>query len=443
MYSFAGPAEVKGRYQTIRDWLQPVLVVIFLVTPWLKIGGQPVLLFDFINRHFVIFGTSFFSHDAPLLFFLVIILILSIFLTTAVFGRLWCGWSCPQTVFIHAVFNQVEKWIMGTFAKRSIQYREGGAGSNIRLFFLYFTFLMICWVLAHSFVAYFAGADVVTQSILEGPTRHLRAFAVLMIMTGLLFFNFVFFREKLCRSVCPYGRFQNTLIDTNTVVVFYNALRGEPRAKKSSHLAEKGDCVDCNRCVSVCPVKIDIRQGFQQECIACAKCIDACDAVMLKTDRQPSLIRYETGDQRKITYKRFRLVLYAGLMIIFTGAFIWSIGVRSDIDFGITRSSSQPFEVREEQGRKVIQNQLKLHLKNQTARKVEVSVELSEKNRIDGFRISSALAGFSLSSEQDIKTPAFIEINEADMKTADMHIEVVLKYGDAKILRAIDFVGVR
>ncbi|MBY0451599.1 MAG: cytochrome c oxidase accessory protein CcoG, partial [Bdellovibrionaceae bacterium] len=340
MYSFAGPAEVKGKYQTIRDWLQPVLIVIFLVTPWVTIGGRPVLLFDFLNRHFVIFGTSFFSHDAPLLFFLVIILALAIFLTTAIFGRQWCGWSCPQTVFIHAVFNKVEKWIMGPYAKRTLQYRQGGSQNNIRLLFLYLSFLLICWVLAHSFVAYFAGADVVTRYISEGPALHLQAFTVLMVMTGLIFFNFVIFREKFCRSVCPYGRFQNTLIDTNTVVVFYNALRGEPRAKKGSQVAEKGDCLDCNRCVAVCPVKIDIREGFQQECISCAKCIDACNDVMLKTARQPSLIRYETGDRKKMTFKRFRLVLYTGLISIFTGALVWSIEMRSDIDFGVTRSSA-------------------------------------------------------------------------------------------------------
>ena len=445
MSSFAGPAEVKGKYQTIRDWLQPFLIVIFLATPWLKIGQQPVLLFDFINRHFVVFGVSFFSHDAPLLFFLVILLILAIFTVTAVFGRQWCGWSCPQTVFLHAVFNKVENWIMGTYSKRTLFYRGvGGSSKNVKVVFLYAVFLIICWLMAHSFVAYFVGPEVVTHYLSDGPSRHLQAFTVLMLMTATLFFNFTFFREKLCRSVCPYGRFQNTLIDTNTVVVFYNALRGEPREKnrRASGEPDRGDCVDCNRCVSVCPVKIDIRQGFQQECISCAKCIDACNEVMKKTNRQPFLIRYATGDGQKITLKRFRLVLYAGLMLIFTVALIWSLNIRSEIDFGLSRSTRQPFSVRVDQNVKIFQNRFQLHLKNQTQQVLNVSIHLSDENIKSGFRLLSAASQLTLEPEQDLKTPAFIEIDEAALSKGDQTVQLILKHNNSTTSRSISFIGV-
>lgn len=444
MYSFAGPADVKGKYQKLRDILQPLLIVIFLVTPWLKTGGKPVLLFDFFNRHFIIFGTSFFSHDAPLLFFLAIILALAIFLVTALYGRLWCGWACPQTVFIHAVFNQVEKWIMGPYAKRTLLYRAaGGIEKNLRMALLGLSFLTICWVMAHSFVAYFLGADVVTAYIIDGPFAHAQGFIILMIMTAVLFFNFVIFREKFCRSVCPYGRFQNTLIDTNTVVVFYNALRGEPRGKKTAQGAsEKGDCVGCNRCVTVCPVKIDIRQGFQQECLACAKCIDACNEVMQKTKQPPYLIRYETGDGQKITLKRFRLVLYAGLLVIFTGALIWNLRARSEVDFGISRSPAQPFSVRLDNGKKIIQNQFQLHLKNQTREVQHVSAVLSQSNLEKGFKLLSAASGLTLEPEQDLKTPAFIEIEEAALGTGSSSLQLILQHNNSKSVISIDFVGV-
>lgn len=443
MYGFAGPAEVRGKYEKIRNLLQPVLILIFLVTPWLKINQQPVLLLNFFKQHFVLMGHSFFAHDAPLLFFLTILIILVIFSITAVFGRLWCGWSCPQTVFLHAVFNKIEKMIMGTYAKRTSFYKhESGFAKSAKIIFLYSVFLFICWTLSHSFVAYFVGAETVTNYITHGPALHLKAFSVLMIMTGVLFFNFAFFREKLCLYICPYGRFQNALIDTNTLVVFYNALRGEPRHKTKDRTQNSGDCVSCNRCVSVCPVKIDIRRGFQQECIACAKCIDACNEVMHKVKSPPLLIRFDTGDLQKITLKRFRLVLYAGLLIIFSGAFAWSLSSRSEVDFSISRSAMQPFSSRVEQNRKILQNQLHLHLKNQTQGILSMSIELSEKNINQGYRISSAVVNMNLQSEQDVKMPAFIEINESDFKSADRHIEIYLKYGDKRVLRPLNFVGV-
>lgn len=443
MYSFAGPAEVKGKYEKIRDLLQPVLIAIFLLAPWIKINDKPLLLLDFFNRHFVFLGHSFFSHDAPLLFFLVILLILVIFLITAIFGRLWCGWSCPQTVFLHSVYNKIEKLIMGSYAKRRVLYRSGDSFSKVlKVIILYGVFILTSWILAHSLVAYFLGADVVTSYINEGPGSHLQAFIVLMVMTGVLFFNFTFFRENLCLYICPYGRFQNALIDRNTLVIFYDRIRGEPRGKLAPNLQESGDCVDCNRCVNVCPVKIDIRNGFQQECIACGKCIDACNEVMHKIKRQPFLIRYETGNQKKISLKRFRLALYAGLVIIFLGALVWSIANRSSIDFTISRSNSTPFSVRQENGKKIIQNQLQIHLKNQMASFTDVSVELSEQSIQDGFRLLTSLKQLQMSAEQDLKAPAFIEINESDIKFKKYKVEIQVNTVNGKILRSIDFIGV-
>lgn len=443
MYSFAGPAEVNGKYQKIRDLLQPVLIVIFLLVPWVKINEKPVLLLDFFNRHFVILGHSFFSHDAPLLFFLVILLILLIFIVTAVFGRLWCGWSCPQTVFLHSVYNKIEKLIMGAYSKRRVLYMsENNPAKKIKISFLYAVFILVSWILAHSFAAYFLGSDKVTSYIYEGPAQHLQAFTVLMLITSVLFFNFTFFRENLCLYICPYGRFQNALIDRNTLVVFFDKIRGEPRGKFSGHDLEKGDCVSCNRCVTVCPVKIDIRNGFQQECIACGKCIDACNDVMSKVKRQPFLIRYETGNQKKITLKRFRLVLYAGLILIFSVALGLSIANRTQIDLMVTRASLSPFGVRMNKGQKIIQNQLQIHLKNQTENSTEVTIDLSEQNKKDGLRLITSVHQFRMSPEQDLKAPAFVEIDELALLNKKQKIEIVLSTGQTQIFRTIDFIGV-
>jgi cytochrome c oxidase accessory protein FixG len=411
--------------------------------PWLRIDQKPALLLDFYNRHFVFFGFSFFSHDAPLLFFLVILLVLSIFTVTAIFGRLWCGWSCPQTVFLHSVFNKIEKRMLGSYGQRQKFFNSDETVSKkIKILTLYGVFFLVCWVLAHSFVAYFLGSDAVVSSILEGPLLHLKAFSILSAMTLVLFLNFAFFREKLCFYICPYGRFQNALIDSNTLVVFYDMLRGEPRGKLTAHNAEKGDCVDCKRCVTVCPVKIDIRQGFQQECIACGKCIDACNEVMHKIKRPTSLIRYETGDGKKITWKRFRLALYAGLIVIFMGAFIWALESRSKVDFNITRASGNPFSVRVQNGVRTFQNQFQIHMKNQTEMPLMVELQLSEVNQKEGYTLLSSAQQVQLQPEADFKTSAFIEINETDFKSEQSDLQLQLKFKDQSLVRPLKFIRV-
>lgn len=443
-YSFAGPAEVRGFYQNLRDILQPFLILIFLGAPWVRINQQPLILFDIFNRHFIFFGFSFFSHDAPLLFYLVILVILSIFIVTTLFGRLWCGWSCPQTVFIHVLFNKIEKLVLGSYTKRALLFNsEDSLFKKYKILIVYAIFFTFCWILAHSFMAYFLGSEVVTQYIQEGPAQHLNAFVVLMTMTCVLFFNFAFFREKFCFYICPYGRFQNALIDSNSLVVFYDTLRGEPRGKVSKNQEdsiEKGDCVDCKRCVAVCPTKIDIREGFQLECIACGKCIDACNEVMYKTQRQASLIRYETGDHKKINLTRFRLALYFLLVVIFLGGLVWTLNQRNPIDFNVSRSHSNPFSHRIEKGKKIIQNQIQLHLKNQTNSWIKASITLSDQNKNDGYQISTPVVELQLAGEQDLKTIAFIEIEESRCDLNKKDIQIILQAGPVKLLRTISFI---
>lgn len=424
MYPFSGPAEVKGYYQKIRDLLHPVLLVVFMVLPWIKFHGEPFILFDFWKRHFIIFGSVFYAHETPLLFFVVILIVLTIFMVTAIFGRLWCGWTCPQTVFLNSVYNRVERWILGPYNKRVLFFSDSESFSKkIKLLCVYISFFVISWGVAHSFVAYFLGSATITQFIQEGPAAHGTTFSICLIMTLVLFFNFAFFREKLCMYVCPYGRFQNALIDRNTLVVFYDQIRGEPRGKISSNKvlnnADKGDCVDCKRCVTVCPAKIDIREGFQLDCISCGQCVDACNDVMKKVGRNQHLIRYETGNQKPITLKRFRLGLYGVLILLFSIGFIWSLFLRTDVDLNISRSHATPFSVRENINgsvqTKILQNQIIVHIKNQTQMPLEFSLALSEENQQAGFKLVSPALKISLDPGQDLKTTAFVEIESAQL----------------------------
>lgn len=434
MSPFAGPAEVRGRLETIRNILHPILILIFLLLPWLRLGGEPLFLFDIFNRHFILFGSTFYSHEAPLLFFVLILTILSIFIVTALYGRLWCGWACPQTVFLHSVFNQIEKIFLGRHVKRVLFYKtESSLIKTVQVFLIYFIFLCISWVLSHSFIAYFIGSDIVTQYIVDGPRVHMQAFIVLSIITIILFFNFSIFREKVCFYVCPYGRFQNALIDNNSLTVYYDSLRGEPRGKLSAANvgANNGDCIDCKMCVRACPTKIDIRQGFQLECISCGKCVDACDEVMTKINRPTKLIRYETGNLKKINLKRFRLYLYGILYSVFLIGFIWLLASRQIVEIDISRSRAVPFANRIDVNQKIYVNQFQFHVKNNSLRVVSLETHLSSHNILTGFRLSSPLVKTQLAAQQDLNVPVFIEISEADLTSKHQLLEFTFKITDA------------
>lgn len=443
MFVFSGPAEVRGRFEKLRVLLHPLLIAFFVLLPWIKINNEPVILFDILHRNFVIFGSIFHSHDAPLLFFLVILLLLTIFMVTAVFGRLWCGWTCPQTVFIQGLFNKIEKLILGSYTKRVLLFRADDTfNKKLRVMLVLVSFFVMSWILAHSFGAYFLGTDAVTKYIIEGPGLHLQSFIILMIITTVLFLNFSFFRERVCVNICPYGRFQNALIDSNSLVIHYDSERGEPRGKATRTEKARGACVDCNRCVTVCPMKIDIRQGFQMECIACARCIDACDEVMAKTNSAPNLIRYQTGDQKPLTLQRFRLFLYAGLFLFFSGFLVWSLSQRNSVELNLARSHSIPFSTRMENEKKILQNQIIIHLKNQTETEQQIHLSLSADNVAKGFRLLSPAVQMQLHPGEDLKTVAFVEINESQYDVNSRIVVINLKVGALDLSKSIEFVKV-
>ena len=439
--AFSAAAEVTGRFQKLREKLHPVLIAIFLLLPWFTVGGEPVLLLDFFSRRFIIFGVSFFSHDMPLLFYLLILVILAIFLVTALFGRIWCGWSCPQTVFIHGLFDKIEKALLGPFAKRrALMAAPDSTQKTLRLLGLYLCFLAACWLLSHSLAAYFVGADRVLLYISEGPARHLQSFAALGILTLLLFFNFAFFREKLCSQICPYGRFQNALIDNHSLVVQYNSAIGEPRGKATAEL--RGNCIDCRRCVTVCPVKIDIRDGFQFDCIACGKCIDACNDVMKKAKQPENLISYEAGSGKKLDFLRFRVGLYAGLILIFAATFAVSLKNRTAVEFSISRAVAVPFQIRIEGGSRILQNQLKLHLKNMSGQVLEVDVALAPDDLAAGFRFLTPAEHIRLNPGEDIQVPGFVEIPEVQYFSTGKTFKIVLQPGSSQpaIVRSLGMI---
>lgn len=361
------PAEVHGFFRRHRNWTQIVLLFVFLALPWTSINGIQTIFLDVPNREFAFFGVVFHSHDAPLLFFILATLALGLAFVTSIWGRVWCGWACPQTVFIDGVFRRIEQWVEGPYIKRR-QLRDGPMTfEKIRkksLKWLFFTF--ISSLIAHSFMAYFVGAKNLLLMMGNAPSENLTYFTLVIFFTAITLFDFGWFREQFCVIMCPYGRIQSVLLDQKSLAVIYDVQRGEPRKGKALPGEKVGDCVACNRCVQVCPTGIDIRNGLQMECITCTACVDACDEIMEKVKKPKGLIRYDTLDGSKISLLKPRSILY---MLAICGLIIglsYALATREPIHFTIMRGAGLPYSyVKNANNSDMILNQFRVHIFNQ------------------------------------------------------------------------------
>jgi len=284
------PRLYQGPRLTGRRRVAWALIVLFAAIPWIELRGKPLILLDVARREFTFFGTTFLPTDSVLLMLLLLAIFVTVILTTAVVGRAWCGWACPQTVYMEFLFRPIERLFEGQPAD---QKRIDKAGFSWRRVLKNVVFLVIACVLANVFLSYFVGARTLVGWARLSPLEHWSPFVVVAVTTGLVFFDFAFFREQMCTVACPYARIQSVLLDPRSLLVGYDRARGEPRGKGKPQPG-RGDCIDCNACVAACPTGIDIRDGLQLECIACAQCADACDEIMHKIKKPLGLIRYGT-----------------------------------------------------------------------------------------------------------------------------------------------------
>lgn len=324
---FIHAADVRGRFTLLRAIAAWVLIAIYVLLPWIPINGNPAVFFDFQNRQLHLFGLTLLPQDFWLGFFLITGLGFSLFYITALFGRVWCGWACPQTVFIDQIFRRIERLIEGDAnERRRLDKSPWNQEKMLKRGTKLATFFLVTFAIAHIFIAYFVSIPKLYQMMLHSPTENWGLFLFVLAMTGALLFDFVWFREQFCIVMCPYGRLQSVLIDNDSVIIGYDKNRGEPRGKVGTQGA--GDCIDCLRCVAVCPTGIDIRQGLQIECIACSNCVDACDEIMTKLNRPKGLIRYDSMNAFAGTKTRFirpRTILYTGLMLL--GAIVATVSM--------------------------------------------------------------------------------------------------------------------
>ncbi len=344
---FVYPADAHGRFATARQFSAYALIAFYLSLPWIKVNGYPAVFLDVANRRFHLFGITLAAQDLWLLFFVITGLGFSLFFITSLLGRIWCGWACPQTVFLDHVYRRIERWVEGdAVERRALQAAPMSANKFFKLTLKHGLYVLVSAIITHLFLAYYVSLPEVWGMVRAAPAEHWSAFAFIFVATFGLYFNFAWFREQLCIVICPYGRIQSALIDDHSLVIGYDATRGEPRGKVGT--TGVGDCIACNRCVQVCPTGIDIRQGLQMECIGCTACIDACDDIMTKLKRPAGLIRYDsqkafTGGRTR--WLRPRTFLYGLLLLVGASVATWALSTVRPANFGVTRMTGGPYVI--------------------------------------------------------------------------------------------------
>lgn len=347
------PEDIKGIWKKRRKLVYAALILFYLILPWIYIGGQQVVLLDLANREFYIFGQTFYGHDGPLIIFLLLGFIFLIAFVTSIWGRVWCGWACPQTVFIDTIYRGIERFVEGKARERKrLDESEMSFEKAWKKTAKWILFTLVSLHIVHSFLGYFVGTHHLVEISLQSPSQNIELFITMLIMTAIVLFDFGWFREQFCVIACPYGRMQSVFMDESTKVVGYDPKRGEPRRGVAKTKEDEGDCINCFRCVKACPTGIDIRRGTQQlECINCTMCIDACDEIMIKLKKPTGLIRYTSENELegKPEKKSFRVYIYAAAFIAVVIGLIVSLNLRMDVKTKFFRVQGAPYsEIQEE-----------------------------------------------------------------------------------------------
>lgn len=358
------PKPSHGKWWRRRQVVAYLLMAIFFAAPHLRLFGKPVFLMDLPRREFTLMGYTFLPTDTLLFMFTLGSGVIGIFLVTALWGRAWCGWACPQTVYLEFLFRPIGRWFDGGYTQSRTLDKQGAWFTPRRLG-KYVTFFLLALFVSHTMLAFFVGTDQLYGWMLGSPADHPSAFFFVVLFTGIVWFNFTYFREQTCLIVCPYGRWQSALIDRHSKIVAYDYVRGEPRALGAKHRdAGAGDCISCNACVQTCPTGIDIRNGLQMECVHCTQCIDACDEIMTKIGKPTGLIRYSSQDEiagKPKQLLRLRTVLYPVVLAVLLGGLALTMYFKQAADLTVLRGLDGPFAL-ETDGR--VSNQIRVKITN-------------------------------------------------------------------------------
>jgi cytochrome c oxidase accessory protein FixG len=434
------PKKQKGKFYTARTIVSLFLLTVLFITPWIKIDGHPYMLFNVFERKFIVLGLSFGPQDFYIFALGFVTLVVFVVLFTAIFGRIFCGWVCPQTVFMEMVFRKIEYLIEGDSAQqRALDKAPYDFSKFFKKFSKHLIFFFIAILIGNTFMAYIVGIDETLHMISFPPTDHLTGFISVFVFSLIFYFVFSKFREQACTIVCPYGRLQGVLLDSNTVVVAYDNVRGEPRGKlEKENINNFGDCIDCHLCVAVCPTGIDIRNGTQLECVNCTSCIDACDSIMDKVEKPHGLIRYASmkGIKDKIKFKITpRIILYSTLLVILMSIFTTLLLSREDVKVNVLRS---PGKIYQEMPDGKISNLYHVVLVNNTFKDIPVEVKIN--NPDAEFKLIGK--EISLQSLNVQEAEFMILFNRDKIKSTVMQLNIQI-YANGKIVNDIKttFIG--
>lgn len=362
----------KGKWYTRRTIFSWFVLLFFVAVPFIRINGNPLILLDIADRKFILFGAIFWAQDSLILALLMLSFIMFIILFTVTFGRLWCGWACPQTIFLEMVFRKIEYLIEGDFRKRNkLDQGPWTREKILKKAAKHSIFMVISLLMTNTFLLWFIGSEKWLQLIAEPISENLSSFSIMLVVSAFFYWVYGWFREQICTMVCPYGRMQGVLLDSKSVVVSYDYKRGEPRGPKT-----EGDCIDCRQCISVCPTAIDIRNGTQLECINCAACIDQCNSVMKATKKPPGLIRFdsENGIQHRHTsIWNARNRAYSVVLLILFSFFIYTLFTRPAIETTILRTPGLLYQ--ENEGN-IISNVYNIKIVNKTHEQLPLEIRL-------------------------------------------------------------------
>ncbi|MCT4641168.1 MAG: cytochrome c oxidase accessory protein CcoG [Bacteriovoracaceae bacterium] len=418
------PHDVKGPWKNLRTKVYWFLILLYLVLPWIYIGGKQVILLDLPAREFYIFGKTFYGHDGPFLIFLLLGFLFFFAFVTSVWGRVWCGFACPQTVFIDTIYRFIERKIEGVGPKRDkLERAPWNLEKIVKRFSKWLLYTIVSMHIVHSGIGYFVGTHKLLYITMQSPTTNLYLFVLMLTITAIILFDFGWFREQFCIIACPYGRFQSLVMDENSLIISYDKKRGEPRKRtKGIDPNDLGDCVNCNRCVNVCPTGIDIREGLQMECIACTMCIDACDDIMKKVKKPTGLIRYTTETQIDGKKKKYspRVYLYGALFIATIFTLMFSLSKRQELKVQVIREGKSPYQYLVTE-KKVI-NRFSLRMRYMNPKKETLSLHLLADN------VELIAPEFPLEIEnENINSNIFLKFPKSILKNGKKVIQMVIK----------------
>jgi cytochrome c oxidase accessory protein FixG len=424
------PLDIKGRFSSYHRWSSAVLFLFLAVVPWLRLHGDPLVLIDVPARRLYLLSTIFTASDGVLIMLLALLAAFTLFLFTAVFGRLWCGYACPQSVLQINFVLPIEQWLEGP---RSTRMQRDKAGWTYDLArrrgAKWAIYLLVAWLLSMSFMGFFVPAEIVWTGQASGT-----AYAIVAFFTFLWFWDFAWYREQVCNYICPYARFQGALTDDESLVISYDEPRGEPRGKAAK---ERGGCIDCHKCVTVCPQGIDIRDGFQLECIACGRCVDACESVMPKLG-YPTLVRYSTyvedkGGQRR--WIRPRTVVYSALLTGLSLALVIGVGTHAALEVMVDRAPGSLF-ITDDDG--FVRNTYVVHVTDRTTREGSHTYAVA----VEGLPPHSEVRTqpVQLGSNEHVSVPVIVRVPR-DAATHTLPITVSVRGADLTIERRTTFKG--